>query len=63
MLTGMTNRDYIPGWNCWVSAYFTRTAGSQKYCECKFLLRGGLVLVPRAHADNLEAGLPECRKD
>ncbi|KAK3326689.1 hypothetical protein B0H66DRAFT_637923 [Apodospora peruviana] len=25
--------DYIPGWNCWVSAYYTRTAGSQTYCE------------------------------
>jgi hypothetical protein len=26
-------RDYIPGWNCWVSAYLTRSAGSQRYCE------------------------------
>ncbi|KAK0648990.1 hypothetical protein B0T16DRAFT_124495 [Cercophora newfieldiana] len=25
--------DYIPGWNCWVSAYYTRSAGSQRYCE------------------------------
>ena len=35
----MQFRDYIPGWNCWVSAYYTRTAGSQKYCESKRLLQ------------------------
>ncbi|KAK4455344.1 hypothetical protein QBC34DRAFT_389770 [Podospora aff. communis PSN243] len=38
---GDTTWDYIPGWNCWVSAYLTRSAGSQKYCET------GLPKCPR----------------
>ncbi|RPA78276.1 hypothetical protein BJ508DRAFT_156936 [Ascobolus immersus RN42] len=35
---GDTTWDWIPGWGCWVSSYYTRTADSTPTCETNVLL-------------------------
>ncbi|KAF2435262.1 hypothetical protein EJ08DRAFT_395057 [Tothia fuscella] len=32
-ISGDATWDYIPGWDCYISAYYSRSAGSQRTCE------------------------------
>ena len=49
--------DYIPGWNCWVTAYYTNSGCESEFCLSLILF---LVMVLRNVLMSLIGGVPWC---